>query len=319
MLVMTGRRPAVYIPNYNRGPMLLVCLRALAEQTVDIDVVVVDNGSTDGSTELIHKQFPEVDVVALPSNRGFGPALNEAVRRHPSDVLVFSNNDVRHEPRFIEALLDDLGSEPVSVAGVLLAEDDPGLIDSAGVIVDSTLLSMDYLHGRPVDEASRAAPPLGPTGAAALVPLEVFNRVGGFDERMLAYWEDVDIALRMRARGIACRLAPDARAVHRHSATLGSGSAEKNYLMGWGRGYVVRRYGVLRRPGRAFRALASDAVLCAGQIALDRNARGITGRMRGWRAARNLPRYEFPSDATIELSFVTALRLRTARRRRSVG
>ncbi len=118
------------------------------------------------------------------------------------------------------------------------------MIDSAGVVVDSTLLAFDYLHGLPWSVAETAAPPLGPTGGAALFTLSSFTAVGGFDERIFAYLEDVDFALRLRAAGCACRLASDARAVHRHSATLGSGSAAKNRLMGWSRGYMLRRYGV---------------------------------------------------------------------------
>ncbi|MBA2298630.1 MAG: glycosyltransferase family 2 protein, partial [Actinobacteria bacterium] len=242
-------------------------------------------------------------------------ALNEGVRRYPADLLVFANNDVLYEPRFLECLLDAAGSGDVTAAGVLRAQDDSGTIDSAGVVVDKTLLGFDYLHGRPVEEAMTASPPLGPTGAAALVPLSAFRSVGGFDDRIFAYLEDVDLALRLLAIGVRCRLAPEARGMHRHSATLGSGSVEKNRLMGWSRGYILRRYGVMTQPRLAARALATEFVICAGQLAVDRTTSGMIGRLQGWHAGRELPRRAVPPDATAELSLADALRRRAARRR----
>jgi GT2 family glycosyltransferase len=311
---VSGTRINVYIPTFNGGSMLLETLRTLAEQTVVAEVVVIDNGSSDGSPALAKREFPETIVFELPSNHGFGPALNAAVAEHPAEILVFSNNDILFEPRFVEALLDELGQSGSVVAGVLLQSDDSRLIDSAGVVVDSTLLAFDHLHGLPASTAETAAAPLGPTGGAALVPLAAFSSVGGFDERIFAYLEDVDLALRLRTKGVGCRLAAGARAVHRHSATLGSGSAAKNRLMGWSRGYLLRRYGILRNPKLAARALAAETVICSGQLIVDRNASGIASRFRGWHAAKGLERLPIPQDATVEIGLVSALRRRAARR-----
>jgi N-acetylglucosaminyl-diphospho-decaprenol L-rhamnosyltransferase len=295
--------------------MLIETLRTLAEQTVPADCVLLDNGSSDGSVELVERELRDVRVVRLGSNLGFGPALNEGVRRHPASLLVFANNDVLYEPRFLECLLETAGSGDVTAAGVLLAQDDPRTIDSAGVVVDKALLAFDYLHGKAIEEAMVAASPLGPTGAAALVPLSAFRAVGGFDDRIFAYLEDVDLSLRLRAIGVRCRLAPEARGTHRHSATLGSGSREKNRLMGWSRGYLLRRYGVMREPRLAMRAVATEVVICAGQLAIDRTTSGVIGRLQGWHAGGALPRRAIPPDVTAEFSLAEALRRRAARRR----
>jgi N-acetylglucosaminyl-diphospho-decaprenol L-rhamnosyltransferase len=294
--------------------MLIETLRTLAEQTVPADCVLLDNGSRDGSIKRVEREFREVRIVKLGSNLGFGPALNEGVRRHPAKLLVFANDDVLYERRFLECLLDAAGRGEVTAAGVLLAKDDPGTIDSAGVLVDATLLAFDYLHGKAVGEATSAAPPLGPTGAAALVPLSAFQSVGGFDDRIFAYLEDVDLALRLRALGVRCRLAPEARGTHRYSATLGSGSREKNRLMGWSRGYLLRRYGVMTEPRLAVRALATEVVICGGQLAVDRTTSGMIGRLQGWRAGGGLPRLAVPPGATVEVPLTEALRRRAARR-----
>jgi N-acetylglucosaminyl-diphospho-decaprenol L-rhamnosyltransferase len=305
---------AVYIPNLNGGRRLLEVLDALAEQTVVARTVVVDNASTDGSAEAALARHPGTVLVGLDRNLGFGRALEAGVRAWPAKRLVFVNNDVVCEPRFLEAMLDDAGTDQAMVAGILLQHAAPQLIDSAGVAADQTLLAWDYLYGQPVEAAIDAPPPLGPTGGAALYDLASFETVGGFDKRIFAYLEDLDLALRLRLAGVPCRLSVDARANHRHSSTLGSGSSAKNRLMGWSRGYMMRRYGILREPRLAARALFVEGVIGVGQVCIDRNASGISGRIDGWRAARGLPRLAFPRHELLQLSTTEALRKRASRR-----
>ena len=108
--------------------------------------------------------------------------------------------------------------------------------------------------------------------------------------------EDVDLTLRLVRAGGRCALATRAVGTHEHSATLGSGSSRKNYLMGFGRGYLLRKWSVTDSPGRALRVLASDGVVCGGQLVLDRTAAGIRGRIDGFRAARTVPREPYPGQ-----------------------
>ena len=307
-------RPAIYIPNFNGAARLGAVLRGLGEQTVEADVVLVDNGSSDDSVELARRELPGVRVVALGENLGFGRAINRAVAEVPADPLILLNNDAVPEARFVEALLDGLGEGVDSVAGVLLQERAPELIDSAGVVADSTLMGFDYLHGDPVAAAGSAAAPLGPTGGAALYRREAFAAVGGFDERIFLYFEDLDLALRMAGRGGRCRLAPEARALHAYSASLGAASARKYAWTGWSRGYMLRRYGVMRNPRLALRALVCEGGLCAGQLLKDRTAQGLAGRLRGWREAAGLEPREADGAALLDLSAREALALRRRRR-----
>lgn len=306
-------RPTVYIPNFNGERHLPRVLASLRAQTRPADVVLADNGSADASLELVRAEFPEVAVVALGDNAGFGPALNRAIEERPGDPLILLNNDVECEPRFVEALLDRLDEETASLAAVLTQERAPQLIDSAGVVADRTLMGFDYLHGEPLSAASEAPDPLGPTGGAALYRRDAFAAVGGFDERIFLYYEDLDLALRMAAAGASCRLAPEARALHSYSASLGAGSGAKYARTGWSRGYMLRRYRVTSSLGLALRALACEGAICAGQILADRTAQGLKGRLRGWRDAAGLdPR---PLDAPLlEISAREALALRRRRR-----
>jgi N-acetylglucosaminyl-diphospho-decaprenol L-rhamnosyltransferase len=328
---------AIYIPNFNGADWIGRTLRSLREQTRPLDVVVVDNGSTDGSLELLRAEFPEVRRLELGVNHGFGPALNRAVAAHPAERIVLLNYDVTCEPRFCEALLDGLGGGGRAgaagvagrgggsgrggeagvemVAGVLLSEAEPGTIDSAGVVADSTLMGFDYLHGELAGAAAGAPDPLGPTGGAALYTRAAWEAVGGFDERIFLYYEDLDLALRIAAAGARCRLAPEARALHAYSPGLGAASAAKYARTGWSRGYMLRRYGVMARPGAALRTLLCEGAVVAGQIARDRTAAGLRGRLRGYRAGGGLERRDVGVAALLEIGAGEAI----ARRRRRRG
>jgi GT2 family glycosyltransferase len=312
-------RPAIYIPHHNGFERLERALLSLRGQTRPLDVAVVDNGSTDGSAELLRERFPEVGLVELGRNLGFGPALNRAIEERPGDPVILLNDDVECEPRFVEAMLDGAAGGAEMVAGVLLQEAAPELIDSAGVVADRTLMGFDYLHGEPLEAAHQAPAPLGPTGGAALYSLDAFRSAGGFDERIFLYYEDLDLALRLRATGARCRLAAEARAIHAYSASLGAGSGDKHAHTGWSRGYLLRRYGVMSRPRDAVRALAAEGVICAGQLATGRTAKGLGGRLRGWRDAAGLERRELDEDALLDISLREALELRRRRRAEPAG
>jgi N-acetylglucosaminyl-diphospho-decaprenol L-rhamnosyltransferase len=306
--------PAIYIPNFNGAARLGGVLRALGEQTRPAEAVLVDNGSSDDSVELARRQLPEIKVVELGENLGFGQAINRAVAEVPGDPVILLNNDAVPEPRFVEALLEGLGEGVDAVAGVLLQERAPELIDSAGVVADATLMGFDYLHGEPAEAAANAAAPLGPTGGAALYRRAAFEAAGGFDERIFLYYEDLDLALRLAAHGSRCRLAPEARALHAYSASLGAASARKYGWTGWSRGYMLRRYGVMRDPHLALRALACEGALCAGQLLKDRTAAGLKGRLRGWRDGSGLEPRGLDGAPLLDLSAREALELRRRRR-----
>jgi GT2 family glycosyltransferase len=308
-------RPTVFIPNFNGAERIGRSLGGLRRQSHEAAVVVVDNGSSDDSVELIGRQFPEVDLITLDRNRGFGPALNAAVAaRAEADPVILLNDDAEPEDRFIEALLESLTPRVASVAGVMTQEAAPGLIDSAGVVADHTLMGFDYLHGEPIAAAVGAPDPLGPTGGAALYRREAFEAVGGFDERMFLYYEDLELSLRIAAAGGRCRLAAEARALHAYSSSLGAASGAKYARTGWSRGYMLRRYGVMRDPALAARALVCEAAIGVGQLLRDRTAAGLTGRLRGFRAGAGLPRREVGSAPLLDIGTREALALRRRRR-----
>jgi N-acetylglucosaminyl-diphospho-decaprenol L-rhamnosyltransferase len=307
----------VIVPSWNGAQRLQRLLPSLG---ADSEVIVVDNGSTDGTADLLARRFPHVESLRLERNHGFSNAVNRAAAVASSDAIVLVNDDCVCEQGFAERLagaLDPARGVPMA-AGVLLEAHDPTVIDSAGVELDNTLLVFDYLNGQPVEVLDRpVADPLGPSGSAAAFDRSAFIDCGGFDERLFAYWEDVDLILRLRVAGGRCVLVPNARAIHSHSATLGAGSARKDYLTGFGRGYVLRKWGVLA-GGRGAVALAREAGICAAQVAVDRTPAGIRGRMAGWHAASETQPHPFPAAAvgSSRRSIAREFRRRASRRRR---
>ena len=193
-------RAVVVIPTFNARDLLADALASIEAQTVPVEIVVVDNASTDGTVEMLETRFPRVAVVRNSENLGFGRAVNRGVEdAAAADVIVLVNNDAVCEPDFMERLLDRSPTPAVGmVAGVLLQGSAPELVDSAGIELDTTLRSWDMLWNRPVDELAHAAEPVGPCGGAAAYRRSAFVELGGFDERFFAYWEDVDLALRFR-------------------------------------------------------------------------------------------------------------------------
>ncbi|MEZ5074396.1 MAG: glycosyltransferase [Solirubrobacterales bacterium] len=267
-------------------------LDSLADQTVEHETIVIDNASPGGSVAATCGRYPFAEPIRLDRNAGFSRPVNLGARRASTDRLVLLNDDCVCDDDFVERLLEPLdpGAGVVMSSGVLRDRRHPELIDSAGMELDRTLLVYDYLNGEALEALAGAADPIGASPKAAAFDRDAFLAVGGFDERLFAYWEDVDLVLKLLEAGGSCRLAPRARGVHEHSATLGSGSRAKNYLTGFGRGYVLRKWGVVS-PGRLPAILARDLVVLGGQAVIDHTVSGIGGRVRGWRAARNVHPY----------------------------
>jgi GT2 family glycosyltransferase len=289
-------RATVVIPTFNARSLLAEALEHLAAQTIDHDVVVVDNGSDDGTAALLAKRFAGVRVVALDENLGFGKAVNRGVELASTEAIVLVNNDVLCPPDFLARLLAPFEDERIGmVAGVLVQHDRPGLVDSAGIELDATLRSWDMLWNRSVNDVGDAPEPVGPCGGAAAYRTDAFREVGGFDEAFFAYWEDVDLALRLRLAGYRCARAAGAYALHKHGQTVGAASPQQRRLEAFGRGFVLARYRVARRGllTRAAVALLDWPVLLV-HLVVRREAGPLRERWRGTRAGLARPPLRAP-------------------------
>lgn len=286
----------VVIPVHGGWELTRRCLETLAAQSAPHRVYVVDNASPDDTAGHLASDWPGATLVEMGSNRGYGAAANAGMAAGSGDVVVVLNNDLEADPDFLERLVEPLSGRLGMTAPLLLR---PGRekVDGAGLVADRTLAAWPRLQGRPATWARETDGVLaGPSGAAAAFRREALKAVGGFDEMIFLYGEDLDLVLRLRASGWEAALVPDAVAVHVGGASTGRRSQWQRRQFAYARGYLLRRWGVLRTRAAA-RTLALEAMVAVGDLLASRDLAALRGRIAGWRSARGLPRRELPQAA----------------------
>lgn len=283
----------VVIVTWRSGHRVLSCLERLEAQGRPHAVWLVDNASGDGTVAAVRERFPDVRVLETGSNLGFGGAVNAGVAAGGAEAIVLVNDDVELEDGALAALVAPLADDPgVGMVAGLTTMPGSGLVDGFGVEVDVTLAPYNRLRGESVGPAEGVL--LGPSGALAAYRRDAFEAVGGFDRRIFAYGEDVDLALRIRLAGWRAVAVAESRGVHVGGASFGVDSPLQRRLAGFARGFLLRRYGVLRTR-HAPRALALEALIVAVGILRGRTLAHVRGRIAGWRAATD--RLPLPADA----------------------
>ena len=216
---------SVVIVTWNGRQYLHACLDAVAAQHgVEVEIILVDNASVDGTVEFVRTRFPQVRIVELRENRGFAGGNNAGAREARGAFLAFLNNDTVPEPHWLRTLRD--GIDPK--AGFLLATSrvvymhDASIIDSAGDGLFRWGGAFKRHHGAPSSVAAVSGEVFGVCGAACLISKAVFDELGGFDEDFFLSHEDVDLSYRARLRGYRCRYVADAIVRHHGSASLGT-------------------------------------------------------------------------------------------------
>ncbi|HXN40048.1 MAG TPA: glycosyltransferase family 2 protein [Solirubrobacteraceae bacterium] len=283
----------VAIPTYNGRGLLEVVLPSLASQRFrDFDVVVVDDGSTDGTAEWLAAQWPDVEVV-VQENQGVTAALNACLRAGADTELVaLFNSDVELDPDCLGELVGALREHPEagSASPKLLDFERRDVIDGAGDVLKWAGHGHRRGHGeRDRGQYDRPQAIFGPCAGAAVYRRSAIEVVGDFDADFHAFFEDVDWALRAQLAGLQCRYVPSARVYHMGSATLGAGLTDFTRYQLW-------RNGVwLFAKGMPASLLARHAhQLLAGQLvnlAVAVRDRKLGIWLRAWRdAIVGLPR-----------------------------
>lgn len=285
------------VPTYQGRHHLEQLLPSLQEQTLPHEVIVVDNGSTDGTHALLELRWPQVRIISLPDNRGFGKAANAGVAAANTQTVVLLNNDTVCAPTFLERLVAALDPEGgvVMASPILVRAGAEDRIDTAGIVLDRTLHGFNHLYGERVEVLEDGAfDPLAPCGGAAAFDRSAFLDIGGFDPAFFAYLEDVDLGIRCVARGWKCQLVPTAIGIHAHSGTLGEGSPAKNRLTAWGRGYIVGKYRLHKKPHLFLWATVGEGVMAAGKAIVDRDLSSTKAFVIGLRTGLRVPAEPFP-------------------------
>ncbi len=220
-------RLTVIIPNFNGEKYLGVCLDSLSRQTSRPDaVVVVDNGSSDGSVRLARSHRVRPDLIELETNLGFAFAANRGIglaleKWGPGSAVALLNNDASADPRWLESGRDALARYPsVSMFACLMLDYfERDLVDSAGDLYPPDGRPASRGRGRRASGFAETAEVISPCGGACFFRSSLFEEVGDFEESFFAYLEDVDLGLRARALGHKCLFLPGAVVYHVGAAT----------------------------------------------------------------------------------------------------
>jgi GT2 family glycosyltransferase len=234
-------RVSVVIVTWNGLAHLRACLPALLSQDLragSFEVIVVDNASTDGTRPFLaqlSQQDPRLRTLLNARNDGFAAPNNRAFRQARGEFVATLNNDAVPEPGWLAALVEAAeGDRRIgSVASKMVFGHAPGVIQSAGIVMDRAGIAWDRLVGQPAAAGAPAPQPVfGASAGAALYRRRMLEELGGFDERFFMYLEDVDLAWRAQLAGWQAVYAPRAVVRHAHSGSAGEGSPFKNWHLG---------------------------------------------------------------------------------------
>jgi GT2 family glycosyltransferase len=301
------KSPAIdaVVVTWNRWELTEPCIEHLLASTIDVHVIVVDNGSTDGTPEKLREQFPQVEVIELDKNHGYGAGANIGIEAATREYVATVNSDALVAPDYFELVYNVISADPkMGFAAGISIDPSTDKVDAAGAIFDGGFRWSPYLNGADpdtlvVDQSVLAAPP----PEAMLYRREAFNGVGGYDTEIFAYGEDLELTLRLRGAGWGLAVVPDARDIHKGAATLGKRTPAQMRLVGFGRGYVAGRY----RLGVP--SLILDFFTYVAIALIVRSPGPFTQLIAGWRRGRALPARELPTNIHLE-SAVDSLRKR---------
>jgi GT2 family glycosyltransferase len=232
------------VVNWNGLAYLPDCLASLAAQSYGaLEIVVVDNGSTDGSLEYVRSGHGgRVHLVESPTNLGFAGGNNLGIRAAKGAYLALINNDAAADARWIEALVAAAEADPRigMCASKIYVWDRPGVLDGAGLLISGDGIGRGRGRLEPDrEEFAREEDALLPSGCAALYRRAMLDEIGLFDEEFFAYCEDTDLGLRGRIAGWRCRYVPAAVVRHRYSGSTAPHSPFKAFQVERNRIWVV--------------------------------------------------------------------------------
>jgi GT2 family glycosyltransferase len=219
-----ARMISVVIVNWNGANHLAECLGSLLNQSVrgDVEVIVVDNASTDSSAELLTRFEGEVRVIQNESNLGFAAGCNRGIRASRGEFVALLNNDTVVESNWLGELRRVMDQDPKvgSAASKVMSYYDRQVIDNVGHVLFADGLTRGRGRGE-IDRGQfdRQEEVFCPSGCAALLRRTLLDDVGLLDERFFAYCEDADLGFRARLRGWRCVYVPTAVVYHKYSAS----------------------------------------------------------------------------------------------------
>lgn len=216
---------SVIIPNFNGIAFLDSVLGSLEGQTLkNFEVILVDNGSADGSCSFVSANYPWVHIIELPDNFGFCRAVNEGIKAAKAPYVLLLNNDTEVKEDFVEQMLLAIRrhKNAFSCAARMVQYHDRDKLDDAGNYYCALGWSFARGKGKNIDLYQKEEKIFSACGGAAIYRKKIMEKIGYFDEEHFAYLEDTDIGYRARIYGYENWYAPDAVVYHVGSGTSGS-------------------------------------------------------------------------------------------------
>jgi GT2 family glycosyltransferase len=278
---------AVVVPSWNSAALLPDCLGSLREQGTDLEVLVVDNGSSDGTIAYLEREG--VPHLALPENVGFARAMNLGAARVQAGAVFALNADTVVEPGAVGTLLEALEADPL-LGGVqprilqLEAADRRPDPEAARLYSAGQALTQDgraFERGAGQEQTSGYREPnevFGVCGAACLLRRELFDQLGGYDERYFSFYEDVDLNLRARISGWRFEYVPEAAVWHLGNA---SWQAEAPRPSAWNARLVARNRIATQVKFMPLRALPRILAVELGALLRAARQRRFRATLRG--------------------------------------
>lgn len=217
------KKVTIIIPNYNGLKFMEMCMSALEKQTYkDFEILVVDNGSTDGSVEWLKEN--EIPSIFLPENTGFSGAVNVGIKASKTPFVILLNNDTEAKEGYVGALIREIERSPkiFSVSPKMIQLYHKELMDDGGDMYSIMGWAYQRGVGQEIERYNRACNVFSACAGAAIYRREVFEEIGYFDEMHFAYLEDIDVGYRAKIAGYYNRYCPSAEIYHVGSGTSGS-------------------------------------------------------------------------------------------------
>lgn len=277
---------AVIIPNWNGIEEIGACLRSLLAQSLIPHIIVVENGSTDGSLEFITKNFPSVEVLIQRRNLGFAGGVNAGIGKAISDgfsYVALLNNDAIAHKDWLKQLVGVMDkADDVGIVTCKLLSADKTRIDSTGE--QYTTWGLAYPRDRNMASDRGHNKPeeiFGATGGASLYRVAMLEEIGLFDEDFFAYYEDIDLSFRAQLMGWKIRYEPNAEAYHKTGTTSSKIKGFTTYQV-FKNSYLViwKNIPLPLLPGILFRHTLAYILLYINSV--------VNGR--GWPATKGLLR-----------------------------
>lgn len=218
-------KSTVIIPNYNGMQYLQNCIQSLLAANGDFSILIVDNGSTDGSQDFIRENYPNIELICFTENTGFCHAVNVGVEKARTEYVILLNNDTQVDSNFVTALETALEkhAKRFSVSAKMINMYQQDILDGAGDYYCALGWAFAYGKDMPVaSHCTRERKIFSACGGAAIYRKEIWNQLGGLDENHFAYLEDCDLGYRAQIYGYQNYFTPDAIVYHAGSGASGS-------------------------------------------------------------------------------------------------